>query len=100
MAADLRLPWSPVATVCGACLTGMAACQTTLAPDIVKSIGTVNERWRYRTPAAIPARRSALGSAGLLKGSEEGFEDVFYDIDAVTAPGLANEDLQEGPLGA
>ncbi|CAK0819030.1 unnamed protein product [Prorocentrum cordatum] len=98
MSANLRLQSSPTVLAYDACLTSMAACQTTLSSHLVKSIGSVSERWGYRMPSAITARRSALGvgAAGVGEASE-GPRDVFTDAEAVKAPRLTDEDHVEDP---
>ncbi|CAK0801113.1 unnamed protein product, partial [Prorocentrum cordatum] len=97
MSANLRLQWSPTVFAYDACLTGMATCQTTLSSDLVKRIGSVSERWRYRMPSAISARRSALGVRSGCYEASEGPFDVFSDIETVKAPGSTSMDLVKDP---
>ncbi|CAK0898069.1 unnamed protein product, partial [Prorocentrum cordatum] len=97
MSANLRLQWSPTVFAYDACLTGMATCQTTLSSDLVKRIGSVSERWRYRMPSAISARRSALGVRSGGYEASEGPFDVFSDIETVKAPKSTSMDLIKDP---
>ena len=97
MSANLRLQWCPTVCAYDACLSGMASCQTTLSSDLVKRIGSVSERWRYRMPSAISARRSALGSGAGVDRASGGQYDVFDDFDTVKAPGLDSKDLIKDP---
>ncbi|CAK0821388.1 unnamed protein product, partial [Prorocentrum cordatum] len=97
MSANIRLQWSPTVFAYDACLTGMATCQTTLSSDLVKRIGSVSERWRYRMPSAISARRSALGARSGGYEASEGPFDVFSDIETVKAPRSTSMDLVKDP---
>ncbi|CAK0877082.1 unnamed protein product, partial [Prorocentrum cordatum] len=97
MSANLRLQWSPTVFAYDACLTGMATCQTTLSSDLVKRIGSVSERWRYRMPSAISARRSALGVRSGGYEASEGPFDVFSDIETAKAPKSTSMDLIKDP---
>ncbi|CAK0903474.1 unnamed protein product, partial [Prorocentrum cordatum] len=98
MSANLRLQWSPAVFAYDACQTGVAACQTSISSGLVRRIGPVSERWRYRMPSAILARRSALGvGAAEVDEASEGPRDVFADVEAAKAPRLTNEDHVEDP---
>ena len=96
--ADWRLPWSPTVVVSDACLSGIGVCYSRWDAAVVKRVGEISERWRYRaTTESTKARSHAL------KGADP-FEDV-RTVRAVEAPTSddaerfeLNRDFPEVPL--
>ncbi|CAK0894772.1 unnamed protein product [Prorocentrum cordatum] len=96
MFSNLRMPWSPIVVASDACLSGMAAATTNLPVSVVSSIGRVSERWRYRVPTAVSARKSALASS-FGEGSNEGADGD--PCEAIFGEG-SNEDTYGDPREA
>ncbi|CAK0835229.1 unnamed protein product [Prorocentrum cordatum] len=93
MFSNLRMPWSPTVVASDACLSGMAVASTNLPVSIVSSIGRVSERWRYRVPTAVSARKSALAPS-FGEGSNEDTDGDSYE--AIFGEG-SNEDTYGDP---
>ncbi|CAK0910119.1 unnamed protein product [Prorocentrum cordatum] len=72
---DLCLEWSDRVVATDACLSGYAVAATRWPQEVIKSYGTVREKWRYRStlPSATAPRDAALPA----------FADPFTDINTV-----------------
>ena len=57
------LPWSPSVSVSDSCLSGFAAHSARWDIDQVKAVGSVSERWRFRSESAVSARGHAVQSS-------------------------------------
>ncbi|CAK0857930.1 unnamed protein product [Prorocentrum cordatum] len=60
---DLKAGWSLDVGAVDASPWGLGACQSTWAPEAVKSVGRYCERWRFGRAERLPPRRRALAAS-------------------------------------